>query len=144
MTFQNPDDAALRALLERSRRIAIVGASPRPERPSHGVMAYLQGCGYRCIPVRPPGGEEILGERSVASLRDLDAPPDIVDVFRAPEHVPAVVEEAIAAGAPAIWLQEGVVHPEAAERARAAGLTVVMDLCILRVHRRLCGGASPA
>lgn len=136
--FENPDDDALRALLERTRTIALIGASPKPDRPSHGVMAYLQRAGYRVIPIRPGGGE-VLGEPTVAALRDLDQPVDLVDVFRAPEHVPAIVDEVLELGLPALWLQDGVVDVEAAERAREGGVAVVMDDCILRVHRRLLG-----
>ncbi|HBP17127.1 MAG TPA: CoA-binding protein [Planctomycetes bacterium] len=136
MTWSNPDDEALRDLLAATRTIALIGASPKPSRPSHGVMRYLQQAGYEVIPVRPGGGE-VLGAPCVDSLGDLSEAPDLVDVFRAPEHVPEIVEEAIACGAKALWLQDGVIHLEAAQRARAAGLTVVMDDCTLRVHRRL-------
>lgn len=97
----------------------------------------MQQAGYRIIPVRP-ALERILGEPSYASLADLPEVPDLVDVFRAPEHVPEIVEACIALGVPALWLQEGVVHEEAAARAQAAGLTVVMDLCLLKEHARLC------
>ncbi|MGE0707821.1 MAG: CoA-binding protein [Planctomycetota bacterium] len=138
MSSSNPDDAALEALLRGTRTIALVGASPDPRRPSHGVMSYLLSVGYEVTPIRPGGGE-VLGVPCVASLRDLAAPPDLVDVFRAPEHVPGVVDDALAVGARALWLQDGVIHEAAAERARAAGLQVVMDDCTLRVHRRLLG-----
>ncbi|MCA8924252.1 MAG: CoA-binding protein [Planctomycetes bacterium] len=139
MSEPNPDDATLRALLERVRRIAVIGASPDPSRPSHGVMRYLLGAGYTVIPVRPDGAE-VLGVPSVASLAEVAPAVDLVDVFRAPEHVPAIVDEVLALGIGALWLQDGVVHPEAAARARAAGVQVVMDDCMLRVHRRLLGG----
>ena len=138
MTWSNPDDDELRELLSATRTIALIGASPKPSRPSHGVMRYLQQAGYRVTPVRPGGGE-VLGVPCVASLADLSEPPDLVDVFRAPEHVPEVVDAALACGAKALWLQDGVVHREAAQRARDAGLVVVMDDCTLRVHRRLLG-----
>ncbi len=136
MPFSNPPNDELRALLQRVRAIAVVGASHEPARPAHYVMEYLQQAGYRAIPVRPPGAETILGEQTVASLADA-GPVDLVDVFRASEHVPAIVEEAIAAGAPAIWLQDGVVHEAAAQRALDAGLVVVMNACTLREHLRL-------
>ena len=136
MPFRNPSDDELRALLQRARTIAVVGASHKPARPAHYVMKYLQEAGYQTIPVRPPGGETILGEATVATLADA-GPVDVVDVFRAPEHVPAIVEEAIASGARAIWLQDGVVHEEAAQRALDAGLDIVMNTCTLREHRRL-------
>lgn len=138
MSFSNPDDEGLRALLQRTRTIAVVGASPKPARPAHYVMQYLQRAGYAVTPIRP-GGSEILGVRCVAALSDLSAPPDLVDVFRRAEFVPGIVDEAIALGARALWLQDGVVHVEAALRARAAGLTVVMNTCTLREHRRLLG-----
>ena len=138
MTWSNPDDEALRELLAGARTIALIGASPKPARPSHGVMRYLQEAGYEVIPVRPGGGE-VLGAACVDSLADLAEPPDLVDVFRAPEHVPEIVDAALACGAKALWLQDGVIHLEAAQRARDAGLSVVMDDCTLRVHRRLLG-----
>ncbi len=136
MPFTNPPAEAIRALLARVKTIAVVGLSPRPDRPSHAVARALKHYGYRIVPVRP-AVHEVLGERAYARLTDIPFPVDLVDVFRAPEHVPAVVEETIAIGAPALWLQEGVVHEAAAERARRAGLTVVMDRCLLRDYVRL-------
>ncbi len=136
MSFVNPPADEIRALLERVKTIAVVGLSPRPDRPSHTVARALQRFGYRIVPVRP-ALTEVLGEPAYARLTDIPFAVDLVDVFRAPEHVPAIVEEAIAIGAPAIWLQDGVVHEAAAERARAAGLTVVMDRCIYRDHMTL-------
>ncbi|MBL4849984.1 MAG: CoA-binding protein [Planctomycetes bacterium] len=136
MAWQNPEDATLRAILERTRTIALVGASSKSERPSHGVMRYLLSAGYEVIPIRPGGGE-VLGLPCVASLTDLDEPPDLIDVFRASEHVAGIVEAAIALQAPVVWLQDGVVDEAAAGRAQEAGLIVVMDECTLRVHRRL-------
>ena len=123
-------------LLRVSRTIAVVGLSNSHFRPSHGVSAYLQGCGYRIIPVNP-GVTEVLGETAYPDLDAVPEPVDIVNVFRRPEYVPAVVEAAIRIGARAVWMQEGVVHEGAAERARAAGLFVVMDRCILKEHRHL-------
>ncbi|HKJ77107.1 MAG TPA: CoA-binding protein [Gammaproteobacteria bacterium] len=137
MTVIERDDATLRRLFETTRTIAVVGLSPKPNRPSHQVARYMQQAGYRILPVRP-AVESILGEPAYPSLADLPEVPDLVDVFRAPEHVPEVVDACIALGVPALWLQEGVVHEEAAARAQAAGLTVVMDLCLLKEHARLC------
>jgi predicted CoA-binding protein len=113
-----------------------VGLSARRFRPSHGVAEYLQRAGYRIIPVNPKI-TEVLGERSYASLDEVPEPVDIVDIFRRPEHVPEIVEAAIRKGAKTIWMQEGVVHEEAARRAESAGLAVIMDRCILKEHRRL-------
>lgn len=132
------DDISLRRLLTESRTIAVVGLSPDPARPSHGVARYLQRQGYRIIPVNPYCSV-VLGERCYASLMDIPETVDIVDVFRRPEYVPAIAEQAIASGARALWLQLGVVHTEAAQRAQAAGLTVVMDRCLLVEHARLLG-----
>ena len=133
--FRNPDTDAIRALLQRVKTVAVVGLSPKPERPSFGVARALQRFGYRIVPVRP-ATTTVLGEPCYAHLRDIPFPVDLVNVFRAPEFVPDIVEEAIAIGAPAIWLQDGVVHEEAALRAQAAGLTVVMDRCIYRDYRQ--------
>lgn len=138
MSWTNPTDEFYLALFERVRRIALVGASPQPSRPSHGVMRYLLEAGFEVIPVRPGGGA-VLGVPCVASLAELDPAPDLIDVFRASDAVPGIVDEAIAIGCPVLWLQDGVIHLEAAAKAQAAGLTVVMDDCLLRVHRRLIG-----
>jgi len=124
------------AILGEARTIAVVGLSARRFRPSHGVAEYLQRAGYRIIPVNPKIAE-VLGERSYASLDEVPEPVDIVDIFRRPEHVPEIVEAAIRKGAKTIWMQEGVVHEEAARRAESAGLAVIMDRCILKEHRRL-------
>lgn len=136
MSWTNPSDEHLRAIFERTRRIALVGASPQPSRPSHGVMHYLLQAGYEVIPVRPGGGQ-VLGVPCVERLADLEEIPDLIDVFRASEFVSGIVDEAIALGAPVLWLQDGVIDEAAAARGTAAGLTVVMDDCTLRVHRRL-------
>ena len=122
-------------LLKRTRTIAVVGLSDSPLRPSYGVSAYMQTAGYRIIPVNP-AIKGALGEKAVASLAEVQEKIDIVDVFRRSEFVPDVVDEAIRLKVPAIWLQEGVVHEEAAEKARKAGIFVVMDRCILKEHRR--------
>jgi predicted CoA-binding protein len=121
-------------LLKRSKTIAVVGLSDSPLRPSYGVSAYMQSHGYRIIPVNP-GIRGALGEKAVPSLAGVSEKIDIVDVFRRSEFVPEVIDEAIRLKVPAIWLQEGVVHEEAAEKARKAGIFVVMDRCILKEHR---------
>ena len=123
------------SLLERARTIAVVGLSDSPLRPSHGVSAYMQHHGYRIIPVNP-NIKGALGEKAVASLRDIKDKVDIVDVFRRSENVPEVVDEAIKLGVSAIWMQEGVIHEAAARKARDAGIFVVMDRCILKEHQR--------
>ena len=122
-------------LLKNARTIAVVGLSSSKMRPSHGVAEYLQRAGYKIIPVNP-NEVEVLGEPSVARLEDIREKVDIVDIFRRSEFVPQIVESAIAIGAKAAWMQEGVIHEAAAERARAAGLEVVMDKCILKEHAR--------
>ncbi|MGH9728162.1 MAG: CoA-binding protein [Candidatus Acidiferrales bacterium] len=126
---------AIRDLLETSKTIAVVGLSSSKMRPSNGVAEYMQRAGYKIIPVNP-NETEVLGERAVARLEDIGERVDIVDIFRRSEFVPEVVESAIAIGAKGVWMQEGVIHEKAAERARAAGLMVVMDLCILKEHAR--------
>ena len=129
-------DDDLRLLLRSAKTIAVVGCSTQPGKPSHEVPRYLIEQGYRVIPVHP-SAREILGERACASLADVPGPIDIVNVFRPAEEAPAVVQAAIARGARAVWLQQGISHPDAAARAREAGLAVVMDQCIMQVHRRL-------
>ena len=126
----------------------MVGASSRPEKPSHRVFSYLKSAGYRVVPVNPLE-EEVLGEPAYPTLPDVPGPVDIVDVFRRPEHTAEVAEAAVAAGAGVLWLQLGIVSEEAAARAKAGGLTVVMDRCIAVVHsslglplRRGAAGAS--
>lgn len=136
--FQNPPDEEIAKLLQRVRSIAVVGLSPRTNRPSHGVAAQMQRFGYRIIPVRP-AVDSVLGEKAYAALREVPDKFDLVNAFRAPEYVDAIVEECIALGAPAVWLQEGVINIPAAERAREAGMTVVMDRCIYREYLRLFG-----
>jgi uncharacterized protein len=120
-------------VLKSTRTIAVVGLSSRGHRPSYGVARYLQSAGYRVIPVNP-AESEVLGEKSYARLEDIPEPVDLVDVFRRSEFVPEIVESAIRIGAHGVWMQEGVIHAEAAERARAAGLFVIMDVCILKEH----------
>jgi predicted CoA-binding protein len=124
-------------ILAETRTIALVGASPRPERPSNSVMSYLLRQGYRVIPVRPVGPPEILGQRRVASLAEIEEPIDLVDVFRRSEFCPDVARQAVAVGAGALWLQLGVVSAEAREIAEDAGLDYVEDECTAIVHARL-------
>ena len=131
-----PEPAFIRELLGAARVIAVVGLSGNRRRPSHGVSQYMQRAGYRIIPVNP-NESEVLGERAHPSLETVPEKIDIVNIFRRSEFVPEIVEQAIRVGATAVWMQEGVVHEEAAARARAAGLTVIMDRCILKEHRRL-------
>jgi uncharacterized protein len=121
-------------LLSRVKTIAVVGLSDRPMRPSHGVSAYMQIQGYRIVPVNPMIAEA-LGEKSYSSLLEVPEKIDLVDVFRRPEFVDEIVEQSIQLKIPAIWLQEDVINERAAARARAAGMFVVMDLCILKEHR---------
>ena len=136
MSFANPDDAALRALLDRVKTIAVVGLSPQPTRPSYRVAQAMQRYGYRIVPVRPLVNE-VLGEKAYASLADIPFAVDLVDVFRAAEHVPAIVEQCLALHLPAIWIQEGIVANHAAQQAQAAGMAVVMDRCLLKDYVRL-------
>ena len=123
-------------ILHSARTIAVVGLSNKRFRPSYGVSEYLKRVGYRIIPVNPLE-DEVLGEKSYPDLDSVPVPVDVVDIFRRSEFVPEIVEAAIRNGAKAIWMQEGVIHEQAARRAEAAGLTVVMDHCILKEHRRL-------
>jgi predicted CoA-binding protein len=131
MQFTNPDPEAIRQLLNRVHSIAVVGLSPNPSRPSFRVAQGMRDYGYRIIPVRPLVSE-VLGEKAYPHLESLPELPDIVDVFRAPQHVSAIVESCISLGIRNLWLQEGVVNEAAALRAMNAGITVVMDLCIWR------------
>jgi predicted CoA-binding protein len=129
MPLTRADDIA--ELLRNSRTIAVVGASDRADRASHGVMGFLQRHGYRVLPVNPQiAGERVHGETVAGNLKELAEPIDIVDIFRRPQAAGEAVDEAIAVGAKAVWLQLGIVNEEAAERAEAAGLKVVMDQCI--------------
>ena len=124
----------IRDLLSKVKTIAVVGLSDSPMRPSHGVSAYMQAQGFRVIPVNPHIAES-LGEKSYPSLLDVPEKIDLVDVFRRPEFVDEIVEQAVRLKIPAIWLQEDVINERAAERARQAGMFVVMDRCILKEHR---------
>ena len=133
MAFQNPSPEEIKALLQRVKTIAVVGLSPKPDRPSYGVSRAMQRFGYRIVPVRP-AVDGVLGEKAYARLADIPFPVDLVDVFREVSAIPGVVDECIAIGAPAIWIQEGIVHADAAGKARAAGLAVVMDRCIYKEY----------
>lgn len=132
VTLANSDP--IRKLLERARTIAVVGLSASPLRPSHGVSAYMQAQGYRIIPVNPTIAEA-LGEKAYPSLLEVPDKIEIVNIFRRPEFVEEVVDQAIQLNVPAIWMQEGVIHQKAAEKAQKAGIFILMDLCILKEHR---------
>ena len=138
MPFSNPGTEEIRQLLREVHTIAIVGLSPNESRPSFGVARGLQSKGYRIIPVRPLV-DKVLGEKAYPDLESLPDLPDIVDVFRAPAHVPAIVDSCIRLGVKRLWLQDGVVHEEAAQKAQAAGITVVMNRCMWRDCAQLCG-----
>lgn len=139
MTFSNPDPEHICQILHKVRRVAVVGLSPNQARPSFRVASGLQGLGYRIIPVRPLI-DEILGEKVYPDLESLTELPDIVDVFRAAEHIPAIVESCIKLGIKYLWLQEGIVNEQAALCAQQAGITVVMDRCMWRDRVQLCKG----
>lgn len=131
-------DNVMKEILQSARTIAVVGLSSNEAKESYRVASYLKDQGYRVIPVNPTASE-ILGEKSYPDLGSVPEKIDVVDVFRKPEDVPSVVEDAIQAGAKVIWMQEGIVNEEAAEKARQAGLQVVMDACMRATHRRLIG-----
>ncbi len=141
MQFTNPGADEISRLLRKVHSVAVQGLSPNPARPSFRVAQGLQGFGYRIIPVRPMIAE-VLGEKAYPDLESLPEVPDIVDVFRASEHVPSIVESCIRLGIRNLWLQEGVVNEPAALRAWEAGITVVMDLCLWREVVR--SGARPS
>lgn len=137
MPMDGLNDADIRRILTQTSRIAVVGASANPDRPSYGVTRFLIGQGYATTPVNPGlAGQTLLGQAVVASL-DAAGALDMVDIFRASDQVPAVVDDAIRLGARTIWMQLGVIHEQAAARARAAGLTVVMDRCLMIEAARL-------
>jgi predicted CoA-binding protein len=137
MPYRNPSPEEICRILREVHSIAIVGLSPNEARPSHRVARGLQSFGYRIIPVRPLVNE-VLGEMAFPDLESLPELPDIVDVFRASGHVPAIVESCIKLGIRNLWLQEGVIHEEAAQHAREAGITVVMDRCMWRDYMQFC------
>jgi hypothetical protein len=136
MAYANPSDAEIRALLTAATTIAIVGASSNPDKASHGIMRKLQQVGYKVIPVNPKE-TEILGERSYPSLIDVPERIDIVDVFRRAQDTPQIAGDAVTIGAKALWLQSGIENDEAAARAKAGGLQVVMNACIGATHAML-------
>jgi predicted CoA-binding protein len=138
--FSNPDESALRRLLTDARRIVIVGLSPKPHRDSNRAGRYLLERGYEVVPVYPRE-EEILGQRVYRRVQDVPGAVDLVDVFRRSSELPGVVDDALAAKAPALWFQLGCVHEEAARRAAAAGALVVMDRCIMVDHAHILGRA---
>lgn len=135
MAFQNPSPAEIKAFLQRVKTVAVLGLSPDPDRPSYSVAMYLRNHGYHVVPVRP-SVDEVLGEKAYARLADIPFAVDAVDCFRKSALVGAHVDEAIALGVASVWMQEGVVDEAAAARARAAGLFVVMDRCMLKEHRK--------
>ena len=135
--FANPDTEAIRLMLQQIHTVAVVGLSSNESRPSFRVAKGLQSLGYRIIPVRPMINE-VLGEKAWPDLESLPEIPDMVDVFRAAEHVPAIVESCINLGIKRLWLQDGVIHEAAAIRAQQAGIIVVMDRCVWRDCMQLC------
>jgi len=141
VSFQNPSQSEIKALLQRAKTVAVVGLSTDPDRASYSVAMYLQNNGYRIVPVRPGGGE-ILGEKVYARLADVPFAVDVVDHFRNSMHVGAHIDDAIRLRVPAVWMQEGVIDEAAGQRARVAGLFVVMDRCMLKEHRKAGLGSS--
>ena len=137
MKFENPSPQDICKLLSEVHTIAVVGLSPNTARPSFGVAKALQSFGYRIFPVRPLI-TDVLGEKAYSDLESLPEVPDVVEVFRASEHVPPIVESCIKLGIKKLWLQDGVVHEEAALRAQQAGITVVMNRCMFRDYSHLC------
>lgn len=133
------DDGELRQILKTVRTVASVGVSSNPDKPSYGIFQYLSEAGYHMIPVNPTA-PEVLGKKSYPDLGSIPEKIDVVQVFRKPEDVPPVVEQAIQAGAKVVWMQEGVVNQQAAARAEQAGLKVVMNRCMMKTHQRLMGG----
>jgi len=132
------NDQMMKEILLSTRTIASVGLSSNPEKESFWIVKYLQDQGYRIIPINPTA-DEILGEKAYPDLESVPEKIDVVQVFRKPEDVPPVVDSAIQVGAKVVWMQEGIVHKEAAQKAREAGLQVVMDACMRATHRRLIG-----
>jgi len=135
--YTNPSDDEIRRVLQTYRKVAVVGLSSNPGRASRGVARYLQGQGFKIIPVNPKE-KEILGEKAYPDLNSIPEKFEIVDIFRKSEHVPAIVDQAIKSGAKVVWMQQGVVNHEAAIRASENGLTVVMDRCMLKECSALC------
>jgi len=138
MTLPNISDDDLKKLLQEVSSIAVVGISADPAKPSNRVASYLKQHGYHIIPVNP-AAEEILGEKCYPDLKSTPEPIDVVDVFRRPEFLPPIADEAVAVGAKVLWMQEGVTNEEAAKKAESGGLTVIQDACMLKEHSRLIG-----
>jgi predicted CoA-binding protein len=136
----NPSDERIREILSNMKRVAVVGLSAKADRASHGIAKFLVGQGFDVVGVNPSLKEDVLGIKVYPSLADVPEPVDVVDVFRRSDTVPPVVDEAIAMKAPVVWLQEGVVHEEAAATARAAGLDVIQDRCLYKEWLRLMNG----
>jgi uncharacterized protein len=136
--FRNPDDDTIRRLLESTRRIAVVGLSPKPHRDSHRVARYLLDRGYDVVPVYPRE-ERILGQKVYRRVQDIEGPVTLVDVFRKSEYLPSVIDDALAAGVTALWLQLDCIDEAGARRAAAAGATVIMNRCLMVDHARLLG-----
>lgn len=139
LPYENPSQENIFEILEDTKKIAIVGLSPKEKRDSNKVAKYLMENGYEVIPVNP-GQKEILGQTCYKSLRDIPFPVDMADLFLNPKRVPPIVDEAIEIGTKVIWMQEGVVHNESAKKATEAGVTVVMDLCTKKEHERIKQG----
>lgn len=129
-------DEKIKKILKDCKNIAVVGLSPKEDRPSHIVATFLKSQGYRIIPVNP-NADEILGEKCYPTLSAVPYPIDVVDIFRRPEDIPPIVDEAIKIKARVIWMQEGIINEEAAEKAKKAGIEVIMDYCMLKEHKRL-------
>lgn len=136
MSGETVSPEEIKAILRSYKVVAVVGLSPKPERPSFRVAKYLKDHGYRIVPVNP-GQKEILGEKCYPSLKDIPFPIEVVDIFRSVDAIPGIVAEAIAVGAKVVWMQQGLVEPEAARKARDAGLQVVMDRCMKVEHSYL-------
>jgi predicted CoA-binding protein len=134
----NATSAEIAQILKTAKTIAVIGASVKPERPSHWISKYLKEHGYKVFPVNP-GQTEVLGDKCYKSLSDIPVPIDIVDIFREPGAVPAIVDEAIAKKAKVVWMQEGIVHNAAAEKAKKAGLKVIQNKCIYKEHNNIRG-----
>ena len=139
--FENPTPEAIRRMLDETRRIAVVGLSPKRARPSYMVAAAMQGYGYEIVPVRP-ATEEVLGVKAYPTLLDVPGDIDLVDVFRAPEHVGPIVDACIERKVRFLWLQEGVINPAEANRAKAAGMVVVMNRCLYKDYLAVADGSD--
>jgi len=135
MPDSNPADEEIKEILKKNKVVAVVGLSPKPERDSHKVAKYLQDHGYRIVPVRPKA-KEILGEQAYASLKDIPFPVEVVDIFRKVDAIPGIVDEAIDIGAKVVWMQLGLAENQSAQKAREAGLQVVMNKCLKIEHNR--------